>query len=160
MSKNSIIEKHYRDNYKSFVNRVINRVPDRSIHLAEEVVQETYSRMLKYFKSYNPSKKDFDAWAVAILNNCANACRSIERSKGVVKDDGDIQMVEEVFEFDRDSVMTLRGKIGGSSVLHQKVLTLFCKGFTYKEIGLCVGKSENAVRLITFKFKQMLQEGG
>jgi len=62
-----VIEDYYRKNFKRLVN--ISRGRAGSYHNAEDVVQEAFTRALKYHKSYNPAMTAFDAWFSRILDN-------------------------------------------------------------------------------------------
>ena len=61
MSKrNDVINDHFRSNYTKLVKRMRGRVPGNSTALAEEVVQETYARAMKYYRTYDSEMSKFD----------------------------------------------------------------------------------------------------
>lgn len=158
MDVNSFIDTHYRENYKKSVNRMLGRVPDRSRHLAEEVVQEAYYRVIKYFDNYKPSKEGFEPWFNRILFNCANDCKSKERSRGVVDNNVNVEHVLEEISFDIDTKIYLKNYLKGKSEIENTILTLvFFKGLTTKEVSECIGKSDGAVRMILMRFRKDLR---
>ena len=72
--RNSLITKHYIENYKRLVKRSMWRVPNKSLALAEECVQEAYARALKYYSTFNPKQDLFNNWFEGILRNAINDC--------------------------------------------------------------------------------------
>lgn len=89
MDRNTTIEAHYRKNYRQLVKRVLNRVPNHSHALAEEVVQEAYVRAMQYWRSYNPARGDFDRWFNLILRNAVADCINSESGGPLSLDDDD-----------------------------------------------------------------------
>ena len=70
-----IIEQHYRDNYRRMFKRLVFRAGTEWD--AEDIVQEAYSRALKYFKSYDG--KHLDQWMSTIVNNCLREHKNNEK---------------------------------------------------------------------------------
>lgn len=154
------VEEHYRKNYDSIVNRIAGRLPDRSKALAEEVVQETYYRVLKYIDSYKPDKAAFSTWFNTILNNCANDCKTIERDKGVVRTDvEEADELEDVVNFTHGELVQIQSFISKYKPEKQKILELYyLEGLTTKEISECMGKGHSAVRMQVTRFAQKMAE--
>lgn len=77
MDRNATVELHYRQHYKKLVDRFVNRVPNKSRAVAEEVVQEAYANALRCWSAFNPAKGDFGIW----FNNCIirNAFNTVVR---------------------------------------------------------------------------------
>jgi len=74
MNRDTVVEEHFKKYYKIVVKRAIQRVPDKSEALAEEVVQEAYAKALKFWKAYNPERSEFVTWYNRILNGCIADC--------------------------------------------------------------------------------------
>ena len=158
--KMGFVEEHYRKNYKHLVNRTMNRVPDNSRPLAEEVVQEAYLRVYKYINTYNPDNKRFDAWFNKILNNCINVCKSVERDKGVVRvSDQALEYIEVIDRVDVETLTFIVRKIKQYEEEDQKILSFyFFEGLSSSEISECTGRSHGAIRMFLHRFTQSIKE--
>lgn len=106
MTRNQVIEHHYRNNYKQLVNHITNRVPGKSRALAEEVVQETYARALKYYDTFNPNIKPFSTWFNRILNNACHDC--IQAENGMLTHSFDEEIELEPFKVMEDVEIPLQ----------------------------------------------------
>lgn len=60
---NRIVEEHYRANFEKLVRKLSW---NHGHHAAEDMVQETYTRVLTY---WNESVGDFNAWFGTVLSN-------------------------------------------------------------------------------------------
>jgi DNA-directed RNA polymerase specialized sigma24 family protein len=75
---NEFIENHYRINYQKLLKRMTFRAGDH--HQAEDIIQESYYRALKYSDSCREG--EFDQWFSMILNN---TLRDVKREEmGIV----------------------------------------------------------------------------
>ncbi len=152
------VEQHYRDNYNILVKRMRSRVPDYSKALAEEVVQEAYLRVYKYFSSYKPDKNVFDSWFNTILFNCLSDCKSKEKDRGIVRDDNK----EEVYFEEKltpSMMLHLSNTIDKYKERDRKVIKLyFFEGLTTKQISECVGRGHSAVRVLINRFGENIRK--
>jgi RNA polymerase sigma factor (sigma-70 family) len=94
MLRNKIIERHYRANFSRLTKLMARRLGGDK-HLAEEAVQEAYTRALKYFKTFDPEVKEFDIWFNTILNNATSQLKAVELHRGVMKDNEDLEHIAE-----------------------------------------------------------------
>lgn len=74
------LEEFFREEYRHTVNRVAGRVGGKTN--AEDVVQEAFSRALKYRDTYKEGE-EFLAWFNTILNNCARDFKKQDRLDGM-----------------------------------------------------------------------------
>lgn len=149
--RNDILTDHYLKNYDRLVKRSTWRVPNRSVHLAEECVQEAYLRALRYFKTFNPQIDSIDRWFEGILRNSINDCRSIEKDKGVV------------YELNEEDALTpdRQERIIAESVLNtleDNRTTLILKmfllyGYKTREISEFTGLTHGNVRQIISRWR-------
>lgn len=86
--RDDIISIHYDNNYDILVKRVCRRVGN-NYALAEEIVQEAYTRALRYFSCFDPDLKPFEAWFNTILNNATRDIQKEERESGMPRDEED-----------------------------------------------------------------------
>lgn len=157
-NRNETIEAHYRKNYKGLVNHMTNRVPNKSKHLAEEVVQEAYCRALKYYDGFNPEIRPFSTWFNRILNNACNSCQQEEGGNIPSLDDEDQDL--EPFRLMED-VSTPLGIIVliQETMKQQKpdvreVLNMFFNlGMKTREIAECSDYSHTNIRQIIRRFR-------
>jgi RNA polymerase sigma factor (sigma-70 family) len=155
---NDIITEHYLTNYERLVKRSTNRVPNKSVALAEECVQEAYTRALKYFNTFNPKKDKFEKWFEGILRNAINDCRNVEKDRGVSKELADEDGVE--------LIPSRKEKIGAIFILakmkkdiNHRVLSLFLLyGYKTKDIAEYTGVSHTSVRQIIHRWRANMYE--
>jgi len=153
------VEKHYRKNYRTLVKKTRNRVPNGSTALAEEVVQEAYSRVYKYFETYSPKDKNFDGWFHRILMNCVSDCKSQEADRGVVRSNTEEEGVQFTEKLDQDTILHIQNSINSYAPEDKKIIQLyfFC-GLNTREISECVGRGHSAVRLFLHRFGKSMRE--
>ena len=70
------IEEFYKENFNKLVIRCKGKV---GVDYAEDVVQETFYRALRYHHSFNPDRHDIGAWIARIMGNCVNNMLSERR---------------------------------------------------------------------------------
>ena len=75
------IENHYRDNFDRLV-KGLSRISNGR-HNAQDVVQEAYTRSLKYWNSFNLIQ-DFNPWFNGILRSCMKDKFKEEKQQGMV----------------------------------------------------------------------------
>ena len=162
MSKrNKQISDHYALNYERLVKRCVNRVPDRSQALAEEVVQEAYTRALKYFRTYDWKINDFDVWFNSILKNAINDCRQIERERGVSQElhENMEELVPHKMTKDAQVEVTKRILTSSAKPVERSVLTLFhIIGYKSMEISQYLSINHNTVRQIIMRFRMKMDD--
>lgn len=155
VSKNETIEAYYRENYTLLVKIARRRVGDYSLVLAEEAVQESFCRALKYYNTYKESDS-FDNWFKRILYNRINDVKRQERDKGVTTTDadeeaiptGDVAFTKEVLDFlNRQNPRNLE-------ILNQ----YFFYGFKTREIAELTGVSHDVIRDVIRTFRQRVKE--
>lgn len=86
MDRNLKLEAYFRENYDNLIKTARRRVGNYSLHNAEDAVQESFVRALKYFRTYNESE-DIDGWFKGILYNVISYLKGQERDQGVVYSD-------------------------------------------------------------------------
>ena len=153
------LETHYRENRNTLVKRMKGRVPNNSEALAEEVVQEAYTRAFKYFSTYKPKNNNFEDWFYRILLNCVSDCRSEEADRGVVRDK---QEEEEVYfegKLNQDMLIHIQNTIDSYEPEEKKIIQLyFFGGLTTKSIAEHVARRHGAVRMVISKFGKNMRE--
>ena len=151
----SLIEDHYRKNRGGLIKTF--RKILRSHHLAEEVVQEAYTRALTYYNTFNKNSS-FDKWFSMILTNSMKDKTAEERMHGQSLDDErDIELphpgfnivyLDQVRQFIEDQEGNVRN-----------ILTFyFFNQMTSKEISEIVPEKHDNVRKIIFDFRNRLRD--
>lgn len=159
MDRNSVVEKHYKANYKHLVNRMCSRVPDNSRHLAEEVVQDAYANALTYWDAFNPNIRPFGVWFNRILNNAANKCVQSEGGGNHLSlDDEDSDL--EPFRVNDDAdipmivVINIQKAIKKQRPEVAEVLNMFFNlGMRTREIAECTEFNHNNIRQMVRRFR-------
>ena len=153
-----LIEDYYRKNFKRFVNTVRGRAG--SYHNAEDVVQEAFTRSLKYYKSYNPAITPFDAWFSRILENSLRTHAKERRSQGMVHDARMDNLVKSTISdaFLGRFLSEIIDDIAVLSEGKQEVMNLnFFFGYTPMDISKIVNLNVGAIRTMLHRFREELR---
>lgn len=144
------LEEHYKKNYRILCLRVKNRVG--GLVNAEDVVQESYCRALKYYKSFD-GEQDIGAWFNTILNNASKDFAGAERRQGMATsgllrndDENNMEWVAEIAD--------LQAELKKHSPLTQEVLRLhLCCGYSRSDIVQVLDTTRDAVNKIVQRFR-------
>jgi RNA polymerase sigma factor (sigma-70 family) len=151
--KHKLIEEHYRQNFEKLIKRTTWRVPNRSQALAEECVQEAYTRAMKYWKTFNPKQDIFNKWFEGILRNAVNDCRTQEADRGIsieTTPEGEIPLLPDR----KERIMALHIIRMLEPGPKRSILTLFLLfGYTTKDIAEYTGIKEGTVRQIIARWR-------
>ncbi|GBE15685.1 ECF RNA polymerase sigma factor SigW [bacterium BMS3Abin14] len=170
------IQKGDRDAFTELVSAYQNRIFNftyqffRNEDLAAELTQETFLRVFRFIKRYDPRKK-FSTWIYSIAKNiCIDEYRRMKRGKtvsmdevppgAIVRDDGalhlkdpshiSIQMEERMFM--EESIALLPEKYRTAIIL------CYFQDLSYREIADVLGISLNLVKVRIFRAKKRLLE--
>jgi RNA polymerase sigma factor (sigma-70 family) len=158
MTYKILIEEHYRLNFEKLIKQSRYRVPNQSVHLAEECVQEAYVRALKYFNAFNPDLDTFDMWFRGILRNAINDCRTIEKDRGVTKELTE-DLGEVVASKEEKAQYALVKKHINAEPKNRNILTLFfILGYKSKDISEYTSITHTYIRQIIFRFRNKMND--
>lgn len=155
------IEEFYRDNYNRLVNTILRKVGGHR-DIAEDVVQESFTRAVKFYPAFNPELGDFSSWFNSIMYN---TLRDVQRlNKTVIMETPQDISILDVLEVDSlDLSPTLRSTIIDAiektkNEKHKRILSLFfITGYTSKEISIMeTGVSQSNVTTIVMRFKKLI----
>lgn len=159
----SQLEEFYRDNYKAKI-ALISRIAGGNKAFGEDVVQEAFTRALKYIHLYDPDRGDFSKWFNGILFNTFRDLQNEERGyqelhRSIVAGDilhgssYNVYINTKKFNISDAVDMVLNEK-------HRRILRLFfILGYSTREISQIVERTtQTNVTTIVLRFKQMLSE--
>lgn len=152
------LENHYKEVYRDKVN-IMSRILKGDYAGAEDVVQEAFTRAIKFYPSFDPKKGKLPAWFNGIL---FNALRDLQREMKVAPKvpmrDMSWEDVLPGLDFSNEETrIFLEKKISGvRNEKHQEVLYLFfILGYTSSEIAQIMPKmSPSNVTTIANRFKE------
>lgn len=154
MDKNEFIETYYRENYKDRIKFARKRVGNYNLALAEEAVQEAFTRALRYFPTYD-EKEDFDNWFGKILVNCINDLKRIEGDSGVSREEFSNDYVAEV-AFNKEVVALFEQE----TPRNKEILNMyFFYGYKSREVAEFIHISHDSVRDIIRTFRKKVRGG-
>lgn len=149
------IEKHYQENFKKLVKRMSFRAG--TVQDGEDVVQEAYTRAIKYQTSFNGT--DFNRWFSTILNNALREHKNNE--KGYSQIDSDETNEETVdCRFYPAKVMTeIMQMIDKRPEVQSEILKLyFQQEYTARDISLILPYSYAQIHQTIQRFRNELKE--
>lgn len=150
------IKNHYLKNRDKLVKRARFRLGNDDFW-AEDVVQETYERAIRYKASCDAN--NFDQWLNTILNNCIKDYRNIENGY-MPEYEGD----EETDSFScphyTDQVMKeIKELIDTKAQVQQEILNLYFKyEYSPADIARLTDHSYANCHKIVYRFRQELRE--
>ena len=155
MSKrNLVVEAHWKKNYKRLVKVVTRRVPNQSSAIAEEVVQEAYALSIKYYRTFDPKKSEFQTWFEKILRNAVNKCKTDETGGGSDYEIDDQEPAISISKGERELLQLLLQNINSTTGIERDVLVMFYfNGFKSIEIAEFLNKKHTAIRQIIFRWR-------
>ena len=86
MPRRGLVEAHYKKHYKKLCSIVSKRLGN-DMNIAEEAVQEAYTRALNFLHCCDFEDDGFDKWFSTILNNSTRDAAKDERNRGISIDD-------------------------------------------------------------------------
>jgi RNA polymerase sigma-70 factor (ECF subfamily) len=141
-------------NYGAALHRYVAAMVD-DYHLAEDIVSETYIRMLEHIDTYTYTGAPFRAWLYRIAHNLA--INALRRTRPVA----DEEVLENLTAHEGDPEQmarrgeeraTLRNALMKLTDEQQQVLLLrFVSGYSMTEIARALQKSNGAVKLLQFR---------
>jgi RNA polymerase sigma factor (sigma-70 family) len=154
--RDETIEKHYRKNYKLFVNRMLRRVPGNSRALAEEVVQEAYSNALRYWKAFDPERASFDVWFNRIVNRAASKCTRAENGQPSLSYDDELEpfVLNNETRIPKVIIAKIQQAIKETKPEVSEILNMFFNlGMKTTDICECTNHSHSNIRQIIRRFR-------
>lgn len=155
--RNKIIEKHFRENYTRNVKRINSRIGHW--HTAEDVVTEAYTRALKYFRTFDPTIKEFDAWFNTILNNSLKKIKKEERDRGIYRPVDEEVDGYPILKSDSLSKEVI-GAIKTMEDCREKdiLMMYYIQGFKTRDISEYLSLGHSNVRMILLRYRTRLEE--
>jgi RNA polymerase sigma factor (sigma-70 family) len=151
----SIIEKHYKHNYKSLVKRVKFRAGSQED--AEDVMQEAYCRALKYADTFEMGT-EYHKWFSRIISNVIKDHIAEKYGHSNNHEEMDEEHHESILveEVDNDFSKILTDAIDKvENEEHKEVLSLyFTWGFSLREINQIVDFNYKNIETIIMRFKK------
>ena len=153
------LEQHYKDNRDRYVAIARKRL-SKNHAVAEEAVQETYERVIRYFDSFDEKKASFDTWVNGILTNVIKDLKEIELHQGAVDIPiNDVEDIKPSREFLYIPYEVLNKEISKRKKGAQNILHLFCMcHYSAKDISYIVPESYSNVRKIISRFRLDMKE--
>jgi RNA polymerase sigma factor (sigma-70 family) len=152
------IEEHYRLHFDTYVKRAFRSLGDR--HLAQDAVQESYERAIKYQERI--THDNFDAWFNVVFFNTTLKYLNFIRNKGMVMElyVEDTPCLEPLATLEDFLSITTKLKECSLKPKVKEAITMYLiKGYSSEEVSAYLGMSPNAVRSQVKRFKAKLMDG-
>lgn len=156
--RNEIIEAFYKDNYRELCKRVAGRAG--GMYNAEDVVQEAFSRAIKYWPSFTPGKHELGAWFNTIVANSLTNFTREEKSYGTCvefdEDQCDGVPMSQCDQHTREALYRIASQM---SPKHKEIVMLSLRfGYTRKEISEVLDIPVGGVKIVLERFRAEAKE--
>lgn len=149
----------YQTNHRRYILSA-SKFTDKDMWLAEEIVQEAYSRALKYSKSYNKKFGNLEQWFSNILYRSGIEFKKSELDKGMVREIKEGDIVEEA-DFGRNlrAMAELDDNLNTLGPMARHICYLyFVRGYKPREIVEVTGYKNNTVRQSVKEFSNKMRK--
>ena len=157
------IQDYYKENYEKMIKIARNKT--RKTGCAEEVVQETFFRAIKYGDSFSVDKGSLDNWINGILSRCINDWlrgymlqgREVEFKEEELTDE-ELTLSENIGE-DNRTMSEIKAMVNAiSSESNRQICYLhFIEQHTPREIKQVIDVTPDAIRSVLKRFRKDLQ---
>lgn len=156
MSK--FIEQFYIENRTMLLKRLYHRAG--SPHNAEDVLQESFCKALKYQHTFNPKFQEIGAWFNTIMNNTLKTFKRDEKSMGTfVELEEELTGTYEMSQTDGDMAERLKVYMVNKSGLHRNILHLyFNMEYKPREIKEVLDIPVKSIDTVVFRFRQEMAD--
>lgn len=154
----SKIEQHHLDNFDRLVIVFSHRAGGR--WNSEDVVQEAFTRALKYSNSFDEDKQEFGGWFNGILNNALRDYTKDVRLLGMsVEYTEDMDELIPLLEWESDLIDAVKKDIERKSEGIRQALWLYLfRQYKPREIAQVVDMTNAHIRTAVKEFKQENQK--
>jgi RNA polymerase sigma-70 factor (ECF subfamily) len=153
------IEQAYRDSRDERVKRI--RARKMSQEDAEDIVQETFYRALKYKDTFNPMLQDLNVWLDIIMNNAFKSYRSANLNGDYSFTEEDEEATEDVEKdsIDQDTLDQIKKEIDQLNPdIRQVIYAYMVLGYSYKDCCKIFDVSFHAVEKRISRFRKKMKE--
>lgn len=152
------ITNYYKENYKRMKDIARNKTQKN--HCAEEVVQETFLRAIKYYHNYSPAKGSLNDWMNGVFSSRIKEWQRgamLQGGNREIRDD-DIISNDTVGE-DNKMLAEIKGMINRikTPLIRQICYLSFIQGYTPREIEQVLGSKGSYIRNCIWLFKKDLR---
>ena len=150
---NKLLEQFYKDNRELLLKRLYHRAG--SVHNAEDILQESFLRALRYQASFNPKTQELGAWFNTIMNNALKSFKRDERSMGTyVELDEEAIDGSEMSQTSGDMMKRIKSEVEQFSGDNKQALSLyFLKGFKPREVRDVLNMPYKSLEKLFSRFK-------
>ena len=154
---NKLLEQFYIENRALLLKRLYHRAG--SAENAEDILQESFSRALKYGNSFNPNTQELGAWFNTIMNNALKSFKRDERSMGTyVEYEEELSESYEMSQTDGDLVERIKGEIELEPNPAKDILYLyFVKEYRPREIREVLDIPYKTMENVLTRFKSEMR---
>lgn len=152
------IEQFYQDNRNRLVKILTHRAG--SPENAEDVIQESFTRAMTYWSSFDPERQKIGAWFNTIMNNALKDFKRDERSGGTF-----VELEEEhhesftLSETNEDTIKRIKDAITAKSGDEKDILDLyFLKQYKPREITCVVETNSKRISYVVNNFRLEMQD--
>lgn len=155
-----MIEEYYRENRNLLLKTTQRRGMQEAD--ADDIVQETFYRVLKYKDGFNPAIQDIGAWINTILFNVHKAYFNANMT-------GEYCFEEEEYEdeynrledstLDKDMVERIKKEIAELPASQANIVHCYLvQGFPTKTVQIMFGENKRNIEQIVLRFRKKMRE--
>lgn len=158
----NMIEQFYKDNKKRLINTIAYKSKGDRV-FAEDVVQEAFTKALRFYPAYDSEQGEFGPWFNTILYNTMYDMQALDKQI-VTKPSEDFSvndiLTAEDFNDENTSILIQSYISRVKNNKHRKIVELFfVYGYSSREISMMMEKtSVSLVTTTVMRFKEGLKE--
>ncbi len=150
-----VIHKHYTECSVRLMKRLYFRAGD--VWSAEDVLQESYARALKYWGSFNGD--NFEKWFNTIMNNSLREFKNMEKGYSAIEYDDELGEGTACPQYHARVMAQVYELIDTKSLVQIEVLTLyFQQEYTARDISHVTEYSYSQIHQIIQRFRNELKD--
>lgn len=153
-----LIEDFYVSERKLLLKKLANRAgtPEN----AEDILQESFERALRYISSFDPERQELGAWFNTIMNNTLKSFKRDERSCGTyVEFDEELAETNEMSQTSEDTINRIKEAIADKSGDDRTILHLyFIEQYKPREIMCILDTNSKRINYIVNVFKAEMSD--
>lgn len=152
-----MLEDYYKENKRMLLGKIGGRgirPQDRN-----DVLQETFTRALKYYHTYNKDNSPLGAWLNTLMNNAIKDFKKAEKLRGMSTANYEEEpLTGDDLQLNSLLCSNIEEELKGKDPIHRNIIYLsLIKGLTFRDIAEVLNVSRCYAHKVVTKFKASMK---